>query len=61
MSWKNNTVLTPKNKDLLDSPERKKTIPHRKVIGATPDTEKNHTILDVGAGTGYFFHSQLLD
>jgi ubiquinone/menaquinone biosynthesis C-methylase UbiE len=43
----------PSKKDLLDSPERKKLLPPEKLLGLLP-IQKNHDILDLGAGSGYF-------
>jgi ubiquinone/menaquinone biosynthesis C-methylase UbiE len=43
----------PKNKDVLESSERKKLFPPEKLLGMLP-IQKDHHILDLGAGTGYF-------
>jgi ubiquinone/menaquinone biosynthesis C-methylase UbiE len=43
----------PSKKDLLDSPERKKLLPPEKLLSLLP-IQKNHDILDLGAGSGYF-------
>jgi ubiquinone/menaquinone biosynthesis C-methylase UbiE len=42
-----------KNKDVLESSERKKLLPSEKLLGMLP-IQKDHHILDLGAGTGYF-------
>lgn len=39
--------------DLLDMPERRKMLPPEKLLQLLP-IEKNDSILDLGAGTGYF-------
>ncbi|SFE02835.1 Methyltransferase domain-containing protein [Paenibacillus catalpae] len=43
----------PEKKDQLDSLERRKLLPADKLLNLLP-IEKNHVVLDLGAGTGYF-------
>ncbi|WJH32787.1 hypothetical protein N6H14_21250 [Paenibacillus sp. CC-CFT747] len=45
--------FNPDNKDALESAVRKKLMPPDKLLGLLP-IQKNHQILDLGAGTGYF-------
>ncbi|RXZ02148.1 class I SAM-dependent methyltransferase [Fictibacillus sp. S7] len=45
--------FNPDNKELLDTPERRKLLPPEKLLGLLP-FKNNDEVLDLGAGTGYF-------
>ncbi|QQE77059.1 class I SAM-dependent methyltransferase [Alicyclobacillus sp. SO9] len=45
--------FNPKNMHRLDSAERREKLPPEKLLSVLP-MEKEHTVVDVGAGTGYF-------